>query len=178
MRLFFALWPDAATRARIAASAAALQLDEGARRISPENFHVTLAFIGETASASLAAVREAGRRVRAYRGTLRFEGFEYWRGPRVVAAVAGGVDAVAQESLAGIVELGMQLRRDLSLESEPLRPHVTLARKVAQAPVTQAMSPFRWQAQSFSLVRSDTGGKGSVYTVVDTWPLLDKSPKQ
>jgi RNA 2',3'-cyclic 3'-phosphodiesterase len=177
VRLFFALWPDAATRARIAESAAALRFDAGTRRMLPENFHVTLAFIGETASARLAAVCEVARRVRAFSGTLCFDAFEYWRGPRVVAAVARGVDAVAQEGMAGIVDLGVQLRRDLSLESEPPRPHVTLARKVMQAPVPQAMSPFEWQARSFSLVCSDTGGKGSVYTVVDTWPLLDKMPK-
>jgi 2'-5' RNA ligase len=58
----------------------------------------------------------------------------------------------------------------------PLRPHVTLARKVAQAPVLQAMSPFDWSARSFSLVSSDTSGAHSVYTVVDTWPLLYEAP--
>jgi hypothetical protein len=28
---------------------------------------------------------------------------------------------------------------------------------------------------SFSLVRSDTGGAESAYTVLDTWPLLDET---
>ena len=60
----------------------------------------------------------------------------------------------------------------------PLRVHVTLARKVVQAPVLQAMSPLHWNARSFSLVRSDTGGARSVYTVVDTWQLLDECPKR
>jgi 2'-5' RNA ligase len=58
----------------------------------------------------------------------------------------------------------------------PLRAHVTLARKVAQASVPQAMSAIQWHATAFSLVSSDTRGRHAVYTVVDTWPLLDETP--
>jgi hypothetical protein len=36
------------------------------------------------------------------------------------------------------------------------------------------MSPVVWRAASFSLVRSDTGGTESAYTVLDTWSLLDE----
>jgi 2'-5' RNA ligase len=56
-----------------------------------------------------------------------------------------------------------------------LRVHVTLARKVVQAPVLQAMSSIIWPANNFSLIRSDTGGAESAYTVLDTWPLLDET---
>jgi 2'-5' RNA ligase len=48
---------------------------------------------------------------------------------------------------------------------------------VAQAPVLQAMSPFEWHAREFCLMRSDTSTRQSAYTVVDTWPLLDKPEK-
>jgi len=65
-----------------------------------------------------------------------------------------------------------------SRPTAPLRPHVTLARKVTQAPVPQAMSPIDWRVRSFSLARSDTSGARSVYTVVDTWPLLDELPNK
>jgi 2'-5' RNA ligase len=72
------------------------------------------------------------------------------------------------------------LHRDLAaagmaLAPKRLRPHVTLARKAAQAIVPQAMSPFAWKAREFCLVRSETGGVQSAYTVVDTWPLLDET---
>lgn len=52
-----------------------------------------------------------------------------------------------------------------------------LARKVAQAPVLQALSPISWNVRSFSLVSSDTSAAHSVYTVVDTWPLLYEKPQ-
>jgi RNA 2',3'-cyclic 3'-phosphodiesterase len=193
MRLFFALWPDPATRAKIATAAAAASLHlkgRAARWVAPENFHVTLAFLGETSMSELAALRAAAREWRGGGGggggsggyTLRFDSLEYWPAPRVVVAVGPAVadadaDAVAQESWAALSNFCLGLRRDPAAESVALRPHVTLARKVMQAPVRQAMSPVEWHAQSFSLVRSDPGAAGSVYTVVDTWPLLDKSAK-
>jgi 2'-5' RNA ligase len=79
-------------------------------------------------------------------------------------------------------QLWQQLHRDLAehgwtLDAKRLRPHVTLAKKVPQAPVLQAMSSFEWLVRDFCLMRSDTSGVESAYTVVDTWPLLDNSEK-
>ena len=58
-------------------------------------------------------------------------------------------------------------------EKRGWRAHVTLARKVAQAPVLPAMSSVLWVSHSFSLMRSETGENESAYTVVDSWSLLD-----
>ena len=170
MRLFFAFWPDGGARARIAEAAASLGLAEQARRVPPENYHVTLAFVGEVAPPQLAVLQQSGGLLRGSDCTMLFRKCEYWEEPRVVAAVA-------EETPAAMLELCTLLHRALALEPTLPRAHVTLARKVMQAPVLQAMSPFQWNAQSVSLVRSDTSRTGSVYTVVDTWPLLDKIPK-
>jgi RNA 2',3'-cyclic 3'-phosphodiesterase len=179
MRLFFALWPDADTRERIANAAAALRLTEGARLVPQQNFHLTLAFVGEVTGSQVALLQQIGRGQRAAGCTITFDAYEYWPEPQVVATVV-------REPPTALVELWMQLRRDLLLQQAALklnrlqpslRAHVTLARKVAQAPVLQAMSPFDWSARSFSLVRSDTSAAHSIYTVVDTWPLLDERPE-
>jgi RNA 2',3'-cyclic 3'-phosphodiesterase len=176
LRLFFALWPDADTRERLANAAAALRLTDGARLVPQQSYHVTLAFIGEVPSGQVAVLQQIGRSQRASGCTLKFDACEHWPEPQVVVAVA-------REPPAALLELWMRLRQDLALHqpavrfnrAQPsLRAHVTLARKVAQAPVLQAMSPFEWSARSFSLVRSDTSAAHSVYTVVDTWPLLDE----
>ena len=182
MRLFFALWPDARTRARIAAAASAVRLTGHARRVSPENYHLTLAFVGEVNMSKLGALQQIGRDQRAAACTMKVEAFDYWPEPQVVVAVA-------RETPPALIGLSSRLHRDLKLRDgaqnprplaptdASLHPHVTLARKVAQAPVLQAMSPIHWSARSFSLVRSDTSGSHSVYTVVDTWPLLDEKVK-
>ena len=183
MRLFFALWPDAGTRASIANAAAAVPVARGARFVPRENYHLTLAFVGEVASSRLALLLQMGHRQRAAGCTIEIDAYDYWPEPQVLLAVA-------RETPAALIALCTQLHGELALhraslnpgrrrppQLTPLRVHVTLARKVAQAPVLPAMSPFRWSARSFSLVRSDTSGAHAVYTVVDTWPLLDETPK-
>jgi 2'-5' RNA ligase len=176
LRLFFALWPDADTRERFASAAAALRLAGGARLVPQQSYHLTLAFIGEVTSARAAVLQQIGRSQRAPGCTIKFDAYEHWPEPQVVVAAA-------REPPTALVELWMRLRADLALHQAALklsrlqpslRAHVTLARKVAQAPVLQAMSPFEWNARSFSLVRSDTSAAHSIYTVVDTWPLLDE----
>ena len=174
MRLFFALWPDVDTRAQIASAASALRLARDAQPVPRENYHVTLAFVGEVSTARLAVLQQIGRGQRAAGCTIRFDAYDYWPDHQVAVAIA-------RETPAALTLLWTQLHRDLTLHQaapnlkhphSSLRTHITLARKVAQAPVRQAMSPFHWNARSFSLVRSDTSGARSVYTVVDTWQLL------
>ena len=172
MRLFFALWPDAGVRSLIADAAAALRLSGAARPVPRENYHLTLAFVGEVPSSSLAVLQQIGRSQREPACTVSLDAYEHWREPRVVVAVA-------RETPAALTLLSTRLRAALQdrTTEPPLRAHVTLARKVAQAPVPQAMSAIPWHATAFSLVSSDTRGQHAVYTVVDTWPLLDETPK-
>jgi len=47
IRLFFALWPDDATRRALAACASAVVAQTGGREVAAGNLHLTLAFIGE-----------------------------------------------------------------------------------------------------------------------------------
>jgi 2'-5' RNA ligase len=176
--LFYALWPDVRFAKHLARAAAAVPLAGDARRVPNDNFHVTLVFIGEAAASQLPALQRIGETQRAPGFAITFDGYEYWSGPQVVAAVV-------RKSPAALIELSSALHRALSQSGappsaerppQPLRAHVTLARKVAQAPVLQALSPIQWNVRSFSLVSSDTRGAHSVYTVVATWPLLYEQP--
>ena len=165
MRLFFALWPDTDTAARLADVGEGLDVQVPGRRVHPKNHHVTLAFLGEVPDSQVAMFEWAGGSVQATRFTLAFDSLEYWAQSRVIVAAT-------RESPPQLLRLAAQLHAASGLPPQGLRAHVTLARKMAQAPVLQAISPIRWDAVSFSLVRSDTGGAESAYTVVHTWPLL------
>jgi len=170
MRLFFALLPDGNTRAGLASAAAALRLASPARLVADVNHHVTVAFVGELAESNLPVLRAIGRAQRATRFTLQLDAYEYWPKPEVVVGAARVVPAALAQLWQGLhTELAAHR---WALQPKRLRPHVTLARKVTQPPVLQAMSAFDWPATEFSLMRSDTGGTESAYTVVDTWPLL------
>jgi 2'-5' RNA ligase len=168
LRLFFALWPDVDAATRLARAAATLNLESPGRLVDAKNYHVTLAFIGEVAESSLAVLQQAGGSLQAPRCAIALDSLEYWPQSRVVVAAA-------RETPPALLTLWAQLHEATGLARAQLRTHVTLARKVAQPPVMQAMSPILWRATRFSLVRSETGGAQSAYTVVDTWSLLDET---
>ncbi len=168
MRLFFALWPDTNVRRQLTQTAGRLHFEGRSRLVNPKNYHVTLAFVGEVSDARLALLQQIGRSLRASRFAFKCDSIEFWRDSLVVVAAVG-------EAPPGLLALWAKLNDAIGLPRKRLHAHVTLARKVAQAPVPQVMSPIEWQATNFSLIRSDTGGVESAYTVLDTWPLLDET---
>jgi 2'-5' RNA ligase len=171
VRLFFAAFPDGETQRLIAAAAAELVLEDGARLVPCENYHMTLAFVGEVSNAQAASLRTiVPLEVPAF--TLRFDTYEHWLKSDVVVLAAS-------EWPPALHDLQRKLRgelahHDLASDPRPLHPHVTIARKSVQAPVQQAMSGFRWKVTAFQLVRSVRSTIGSTYTVLDHWSLLDK----
>jgi 2'-5' RNA ligase len=174
LRLFFAAAPDPVAREQIAAASQSLSLEPGAR-IPRKNYHMTLAFVGDVAASQLPVMLKVGAAQKERAFSVTFDAFEYWPKPGVIVAAAHLIPAELHR-------LWRQLHHELAehvgtLESERLRPHVTLARKVSQPPVLQAMSAFDWRVRDFCLMRSDTSGIRSAYTVVDTWPLLDSAEK-
>jgi 2'-5' RNA ligase len=166
LRLFFALWPDSDVTRQLTQVARRLTLESYVRTVNSKNYHATLAFVGEVPATKLAVLQQIGRSLRAPRFTLICDSIEFWRESKVLVAAG----AAPPE----LLNLSAQLNQALGLPQERLRAHVTLARKVTQAPVLQAMSPVVWRATTFSLIRSDTGGVESAYTVLDTWSLLDE----
>ncbi len=173
MRFFFAAIPDRDTRRRLASVAHALDLAPPYSIVPHENLHLTLAFVGEQSETILPTLLTIGAAQRTRAFTLRFDAYEYWPGSKVVVA------AVRDHPLAlGHLWRGLRAtleQHELALAPQPLRPHVTLARKVSQAPVPQAMSAFDWSVRGFSLMQSTTAAARPIYTVLDTWPLLDEA---
>ena len=176
MRLFFAAFPDGESRQRIAAAARALELKGAPAYLPPEKYHVTLIFIGRVSDSVVQAVREIGEAQRVECVSLRFDRWEYWDGARAV--VASSPDR--PESLVHLrASLAAGLTRcGVAFDDKPLRPHITVARKLVQAPVLPELSEFSCTLRAFSLVSSVTAPGGSVYTVVDSWPLLDTAVRR
>ena len=166
-RLFFALWPDPdlrqALRTRLDRIAA---LIEGKQQ-RPDQWHVTLEFLGQVPVERQPSLRAAADRVRRSPVAIEFDRVEYWRKPQVVCLVASHVPM-------GLATLVTQLRAELvqegfAVEARPFRPHVTLARKVRSAAGTRIEPPFLWRADGFALVRSVTDPAGSRYEPLDWW---------
>jgi 2'-5' RNA ligase len=173
--LFFAALPESDVRHRLATAAKSLSLPADARRVHEENYHLTLAFAGAVSNAQAAALRTLGAATRSPAFELRFDVFEYWRKSEVLVIAAS-------EQPRALLDLNHELtggfrRLGLAEDTVTFRAHATLARKVSQAPVLPALSRLCWKVQAFHLVHSARSSAGSVYTVVDTWPLLDESSR-
>jgi 2'-5' RNA ligase len=175
LRLFYALWPEPNTRSEIAASAQAIAWPDSVRLVPAENYHLTIAFVGEIRSEQLPILRQIGARLRAASCPIEFDRYEYWPKPAVVVAAAREIPPALEQCWHALHE--DLTKHDFRLDPKRLRPHVTLARKVTQAPVSTPMSRFAWCARDFCLMRSSGGATQPVYTVVDTWPLLDEASK-
>ena len=174
-RWFFALWPSPRERELAALAAAALALGSEARRVPAENYHVTIAFVGAVAAAGVERLRLIGRESAAACCTLRFDAYEYWPKPQVLVAAAHEIPAALEQLWHGLhASLAVQ---GVVLTPKRLRPHITFARNVALPPDLQAPLTFMWTAEALCLVRSDSGVKRALYTVVDRWPLLDEAAK-
>ena len=162
MRYFFAVWPPCATAAALQAWARELE----GRHTPAAKIHLTLAFLGvvEPDKAIVAA-----RRVRGKRHALAVEKAHYWRHNRILWA--GPRDT--PPALNALVEnLQLELyRAEYVLERRPFAAHVTLLRNARAPGELPPLPAVEWPVHEFTLVRSTNAAKGSVYDIVERFPL-------
>jgi 2'-5' RNA ligase len=172
-RLFFALWPDAETRAALAALARDRIHGQG-RRVVPDNLHITLAFPGNVTGVVQVCLEEAAGRLSGAPFALAIDRLGYWSGPRVIWAAP----SYAPPELWSLTTDLRAVLAGCGLEPEerPYQAHVTLARKVGRAlPVTR-VAPIPWSISEFCLVESVGGPDGVRYLVRRVWPLEGRRP--
>ena len=87
-RLFFALWPDAALRSSLEPRIRALQPDGVGRPQRPDQWHVTLEFLGSVAGPRIDAAVEAAACVGGAPFEISLDAVEHWRRPAVLCLVA------------------------------------------------------------------------------------------
>jgi RNA 2',3'-cyclic 3'-phosphodiesterase len=169
-RLFFALWPDAATSGALAALAQEVAIESGGRPTAPGNAHVTLAFIGGQPSRIATELGAAAARISAPAFDLVFDRVESWRKSAIAWA---GVRSVP----APLVELHQAVSRLLPAcgiepDDRPLTVHLTLARRI-ETSVRRPLAPsLTWRVTAFALVASELSAAGARYRVLSSWPLV------
>ena len=172
-RLFFALCPDEAGRAALAASAATAVAASDGRAVAVAQLHVTLAFLGSVAVTripeltALARALAAGWPPGAAPIALTFTRLAFWHRPQVLCALARPTAAASR--LATVLRDATHaagFRPDL----KPFRAHVTVARKVTHAR-SAALASVRWRCAALALMESRSAPGGSLYSVVESAPL-------
>src|SRR5262245_23344091 len=150
----------------------------GARWIDPENYHVTLRFIGDVDDAVAHEVASTLGRVRRGPFELYFEDLTSFGGrrPRAIVATLGPVPALLE--LQAEHERLMQ-RVGLEPEGRKFTPHVTLARlrdssSLQVAEYLALRAPFRslpFKVSRFVLFSSRASVGGGPYVVEAAYPL-------
>ena len=170
LRVFFALWPDAAARDRIAATARDVVRRAGGRAPRPENHHMTLAFVGDVAPARIPALESIGdvaaRAVEPFALTLDRVGEFHHTG---IAWLGCGE---APDELEWLVDA---LRGALAVGAFPVegrrfRAHLTLARRCGTVAVA-TIAPVAWRVESITLAASETRPAGALYRELTRRPL-------
>jgi len=180
MRLFIAIDLPWSLKQRLSHLAGGLP---GTRWIAPENYHLTLRFIGELPPHRAEEVDLALAALRARRFTLSLSGVgTFAKGGRITSIWVGAERNPSLDHLQGKIETALQ-RAGLEPDRRRFAPHVTLARidTVAEARLAawvQAHNLFRSEpvpVEHFTLFSSRLGKEQSVYTAEVEYDLIAAS---
>ena len=162
MRLFIAIKLSEEMKAALTDAQRAM-FDRGVRgNYSPEeNLHLTLAFIGEVPDPQ--PVLDALGTVRFTPFTLTLDGVGcfgdlWWAGLRESAPLA----AAARRVRRALAESGIPYDR------KRFSPHITLIRRASKSAAGVRIAPVKMTVRTISLMRSDRGRNGMIYTELGT----------
>ncbi len=169
-RLFFALWPDEATRDALL-EWQRICVPKGARKTHPADFHMTLHFLGQVPGARVIELKVLGANLEPETFQLTLSHLGHFSRPKVLWA---GLERIPKSLVHLHEALGEGLRElDLNVESRPYRPHITLARKVRELPQAPDLTPINWMVRHWGLVESRPGNL-PLYKPVAIWPVGEK----
>ena len=174
-RLFTALEIPEAARAALALTRGGLI---GARWSEPEEYHLTLRFIGDIDARTADEVAAALDEARRGPVEIAFEGLGWFGGDKPRAIIARVKPAPALVELAADHERRLR-RLGLPPEKRQFTPHVTLARMRGVGPSSVAdylasrgrLEAPGFVAESFVLMSARDGVGGGPYVVEGEYPL-------
>jgi 2'-5' RNA ligase len=167
LRLFFALWPDDATRAALAEWCRRIHRVTDGRATRAEKIHQTLVFLGNCEPARLGELEAAAGGVRPRRFELVLDRAGLWKDKRIAWAGASAVPPELDHLVADL--RGALAEAGFAFDPKPFVPHITLVRKARPGAALPALEPIRWRVTEFVLVRSVPGPEGSDYAIEGRW---------
>lgn len=178
MRVFFGIGIPPAQRSALALQQFLLPLP---KRADPEDFHLTLCFLGEITPAEVEVAHDAALGMRMPGFSLVIEGFGLFGGARPRVAFAGVRPCAGLDRLQARLQTALYRAR-LRPDARRFMPHVTLGRFRPPAPdealrleravaLSQVrLDPFR--VDDFAFFRSHPTASAGRYQVLARYPLL------
>lgn len=168
-RLFFALWPDARVRRRLATAVRPLLDAAKGRSVADSRLHMTLAFLGAITEDRLEAVLAAGDQVAGDRFSLCLDRWSWWRHSKILLLAPTAAPPALEELVA-------ELRQALGDEGFPVerrrfQPHVTLARGCTGVRFRGPVDDVDWAVDELVLAESEFHSAGARYNILRRWAL-------
>lgn len=165
IRLFYALWPDQATRAALQEWQSALP----GRLVPPENLHLTMAFLGQQPAELLPDFQDLLQQIEPAAIPLTFDKIGCFANQQIIWA---GMQTVppALMALQGSLVKALEKHHHRFDHARTFRPHVSLARK-AVLPADNSLpkpAPLLWRAEQLVLAQSLQTANGVHYEIVAT----------
>jgi 2'-5' RNA ligase len=171
LRVFFALWPGAATQDAVAALARDVVKAAGGRAPRSENVHLTLSFVGEVAAMRVPLLQDIGAATARDAAPFTLS-LDRIGGPRNsgiawlgAAVTPPELERLARQTNKALAAAGFRVERRL------FRPHVTLARRCERPPGAAAIAPVTWRVEGMTLTASMLRPEGSCYRELGAWPF-------
>lgn len=165
-RLFFALWPGPAERARLVELQD--QLAAKARRIAPRRLHLTLAFLGKVDADRLPDLERIATGQILPREPLVLDRLGWFERPRVGWLGCSAVPE-AWASLARCLTIALAAA-GFRTDQRDWLPHISLYRDLRTPFANMAFEAIEWRPEALYLVRSEPGENGAEYTSLRQWP--------
>ena len=167
-RLFFALelMPDDIEQ--VARLQQAIWLDKGTK-VAPANFHVTLAFLGQTSEAQKQALCEFASGIQAEPFSLKFTHLGHFEKAKVLWLGPEHKPASLMSLAQGLTQKAREL--GIAQSHREYRPHLTLYRHAQALAQYQGEIDFTLSFDHFSLMESKSSAKGVVYQALQSWSL-------
>lgn len=167
-RIFFALLPDPKTVRAIDFHAAQLSPHNG-RKVVPENYHITLRFLGNVAHQTIDALCLDCDAILSESFSITLDKTGWWQKPKIFW-LAPSVTPPSLTALVNSVST-MAARRGIEGDNKRYFPHITLMRNVSEVPVMPVIKPFNWTATDYCLMQSITRPQGVQYRELARWAL-------
>lgn len=169
-RLFFALWPDVVVRSQLDQLKPMLSTQKG-RLTHPEDWHLTLVFLGNVAVERLPCIHKAAEQIDGQSFELYLDRIGYWSRSRILWAAPS---TTPTELIQLVTRLQQQLAGcGFEPEQRPYAPHLTLARHTKPVTERSLSQPIAWEAKTFALVATHPPGKIPRYRVLRDWILSE-----
>lgn len=169
MRTFLSITPDAQSAIAIERWAS-LCWPAISRPVSLQNYHMTLAFLGEINDSKLLSLQELLDQGRYCAFELPLNAVGYWPESATLWLGPADVPKALYDLAAGCKKAAN--RTGIKVGSKRYQPHLTLARKTQTPPGLPLIEPdFNLRIDSFQLYHSILNREGVRYSELNSWDL-------